>query len=111
MDVPGSWFREDASREGVRDLPEWLQPFTEELTGGASSSEKRSSHRTCCVGSIPRQGENFLVRILQRSPFSNKPVGNTVNTRVLRKTPIARYASARKLQERLAEEVWKAKWT
>ena len=36
----------------MHDLPEWLQPFTEELTGGASSSE-RGPRMEPFFGSIP----------------------------------------------------------
>ena len=102
--------REDASREGVRDLPEWLQLFTEELTGGASSSESGPRIEPV-VGSIPTPRGELPRPHSSAKTFQISRVGNTVYSCVLRKTPIARYASARKLQERLAEVVWKAKWT
>ena len=86
MDVPGSWFREDASRERVRDLPEWLQLFTEELTGGASSSESGPRIEPV-VGSIPTPRGELPRPHSSPKPFQISRVGNTVYSRIFAKDP------------------------
>ena len=57
----------------MRDLPEWLQPFTEELTGGASSSESGPRIEPV-VGSIPTpRGELPRPHSSSAKPLTKKP--------------------------------------
>ena len=90
----------DFERRVETKLPEWHQPFMEGFKGGLQVRQ------TCLQLTWPYHRQHFLFpRILLQNLLSTKQEESTIYSLIFFKTRIAKYADARQLPERHAEEI------